>query len=145
MVSNTVTAYVFTTVQVGEDDVVLDYRRTMLGVVPARRVCVRVPRTDIVDARVAASVHLDRLAVGVVAIAGAVMAGSPAVGVGLGVVGLMFVLISVVAVLRVTTRSRRYDAPICLREIATGRRLSALIGAGRGQAASAATGEGLLP
>jgi hypothetical protein len=133
LLANTVTPYLFSTVQVGVDDVRLDYRSTVLGVVPAHKVRVLVPLADVADARVAPSVHLDRLAVGAVLIVlGAVLDLWVPVRSGLAVIGLVFVVLSVVACLRLTTRSgRRYDAPICLREIRRGDRLCALIRARR--------------
>jgi hypothetical protein len=133
LLANIVTPYLFSTVQIGVDDVRLEYRSTVLGVVPAHQIHARVPLADVADARVAPSVHLDRLAVGAVLIVlGAVLDLWVPVRRGLGVIGLVFVLLGVVACLRLTTLSgHRYDAPICLREIRRGSRLCALIRARR--------------
>jgi hypothetical protein len=133
LLANSVTPYLFSRVQVGVEDVRLDYRLTVLGVLPAHEVRVRVPFADVADARVAPSVHLDRLAVGAVLIVlGAVLDLWVAVRRGLAVIGLVFVVLGVVACLRLTTRSGfRYDAPICLREIRRGDRVCALIRARR--------------
>lgn len=133
LLANAVTPYLFSTVQVGADGVQLDYWVTVLGIAPARRVRVRVPLAEVADAQVAPSVHLDRLAVGLALIvSGAVLDARLPVRAGVGLIGVLLVMLCVVACLRLTTWSgRRYDAPICLREIHRGSRVCAVVRARR--------------
>jgi hypothetical protein len=129
LISNSVTPYLRTRVAVDGGQLRLDYWRIALGLAPGRRVRVTVPLEDVVEVRVAASVHLDRLVVGVaLATVGVLVHGPTAVMIAVRVVALAMLLVGVTACLRVRTTSRRDDAPICLREVPRARRLAELIG-----------------
>lgn len=115
VIVNVVTAYQRILIRLDADTLTIDTPTTWLGIVPHGRRVIDVARTQIRDACIAPAVFPTRLVVAIGLAAAVALASPPALlAVAGSVVALLFLLLSVVASIRIDTLTGdRHVVPVC--------------------------------